>query len=323
MRVSPLLLAGALLSASLPTLAATSLDFTTEYPAKSIQAQNDAFFVSQVTQLTQGNIDITLHPGGALGFTSADNFYAVADGSVQIADSLAGTFGGNDPIFLLSSLPFVVSDADEAEALYKRSRSAYEKVLEQNNQMLLYVSPWPASGIWSREPVNTPTDLSQLKIRSYDRNGTQVLRNAGAAPLMLSWADVVPQLTTGGIDAVLTSAEAGANVSFWDQLNNFTAIRYAIPLNIVTMNRDTFNDLSEAGQKAILEAAKRTDQHNWQVVRTRTAENFKLLASHDVAINQAPSKALMSDLRKAAQPVVDDWLKTTGATGKALLKPGE
>ncbi|MDN3554954.1 TRAP transporter substrate-binding protein [Halomonas maura] len=314
------LLALGLAAAALPAHSATRMDFSNEYNASSIHAQGDAWFIERVEALTDGDVDITLHTGGALGFRSGDHFYAVADNAVQIADSLSGTLGGIDPIFLLSSLPFVADDVESAHRLYEIARPEYEEVFEDNDQILLYASPWPASGIWSEGPVTSMAALEDLKIRSYDRNGTATLVNAGASPVKLSWADVVPQLATGGIEAVLTSAEAGANGSFWEHLSDFNAIQYAVPLNMVHMNRDAFEELSEADQQAILQAAEETDAHNWEVVKERVAQNYAELEEHDVSIHDPVPAEFHDSLAQAAQPVVDDWRETTGERATRILE---
>ena len=312
------ILAAATLGISM-SCSAASMDFSNEYNDKSIHAQGDAYFIDQVEELTHGSVDITLHTSGSLGFKSGDHFYAVADNAVQIADSLGGTLGGIDPIFLLSSLPFVVDSIDDAEKLYQIARPHYEKVFADNNQILLYASPWPASGIWSSTPVNSVEALENLKIRTYDKNGTIVFKEAGAAPVLLSWGDVVPQLSTGGISAVLTSAESGANSSFWEHLQNYTEIRYAIPLNMVHMNRDTFDGLSDSEQQAILEAAKRTDAHNWETVRNRLEQNYIDLKAHDVALFTEVDPAMAAKLKEAAKPAVEAWLESTGELGQQIL----
>ena len=229
-----------------------NMDFSNEYNATSIHAQGDAYFIDKVKELTDGDIGITLHTGGALGFNSGDHFYAVADGAVDIADTLSGTMSGIDSIFLLSSLPFIVEDIEDARRLYEIAKPYYEEVFEDNDQILLYASPWPPSGIWSKTAIANQSDLENLKIRTFDRNGTETFRNVGASPVSLSWGDVVPQLATGGISAVLTSAEAGANGSFWEHQDHFSAVQYAIPLNMVHMNKAVFDSLSAEQQQALL-----------------------------------------------------------------------
>ncbi|UTW00089.1 TRAP transporter substrate-binding protein [Marinomonas rhizomae] len=319
MRYFSLLAASIALSQAPFALSAAKFDFSNEYNATSIHAEGDKYFIDQVTRLSKGDVDITLHTGGSLGFKSADNFYAVADNAIQIADTLAGSMAGINPIFLLSSLPFIVENEDQAELLYQIAKPYYQKVFAQNGQILLYASPWPASGIWSQKPVTSKAELANLKIRTYDKNGTLTLREAGAEPIKLSWGDVVPQLSTGGIKAVLTSADAGASGKFWEHLDNYSAIQYAIPLNMVHMNKDAFDDLSSDEQSAILKAAALTDEHNWKTVRTRVADNYKELSANNVAIHQDLSKDFISWLQQSAKPSLKEWLEDTGKSGNDIM----
>lgn len=315
-----LLLVGAMLAAPFVSAQDVHFDFSNEYNPASIHAEGDEYFIEQVKKLTGGSVDITLHTGGSLGYKSIDHFYAVSDDAVQLADTFSPAMVGVDPIFLLSSLPFLVKNPDQAELLYQIAKPYYQKIFADNNEILLYASPWPASGIWSKQPATSKESIAGLKIRTYDKNSTLTMKNAGAAPVNLSWADVVPQLSTGGIDAVLTSADAGASSSFWEHLKNYSAIQYAIPLNMVHMNKDEFDGLDADQQKAILEAAVLTDKHNWAAVRTRVVGNYKDLEAHQVAIHDKDlPPAFLELLETAAKPTLQDWLKETGDEGKTII----
>ncbi|EPM38883.1 TRAP transporter substrate-binding protein DctP, partial [Vibrio natriegens] len=225
-----------------------------------------------------------------------------------------------DSLFLLSSLPFLVANEDQAELLYHIAKPYYQEVFEKNNEILLYASPWPASGIWSTTPVDSFETLNGLKIRTYDKNGTLTFKNAKAAPVNLSWADVVPQLSTGGINAVLTSADAGASARFWVHLNSYSAIQYAIPLNMVHMNKDEFDALSQADQDALLSAAKITDEHNWKTVRSRVQDNYAQLDTNKVTILKKLPESFLSYLQEAAKPTLSSWLDETGERGQSIIE---
>ena len=300
-------------------LAETKLDMTNEYEPNSIHGEGDQFFADKVAELSGNEVVITLHLGGALGFKSKDNLDAVADGVVPIADTLSGVLAGSDPIFLLSSLPFMAANAEEARELYLAAKPAYDAFFEDNGQILLYASPWPPSGLWAQKAVDTPDALHGLKMRTYDANGTRTLIEAGAAPIQLSWADVVPQLATGGIESVLTSAEGGVNAKFWEHLSHFTEINYALPLNFVHMNRYAFDDLDEAGQTAILEAAAATDARNWEALSARVEGNYATLTENGAQIVKEISPELQEHLAKAANAVIADWRERTGEKGEAIL----
>jgi TRAP-type C4-dicarboxylate transport system substrate-binding protein len=313
-------LATTLATAPFDTEAAETWDLANEYNATSIHAEGDIFFAEQLAEKSGGEIEIVHHFGGALGYKSLDQFDAVGDGAIPIADTYVGPLGGIDPMFLLPSLPFLAKTAAEAQTLYEVAKPYYDEIFAASNQKLLYSSPWPPSGIWAKKPVASIADLAGLKIRTYDANGTITLKAAGAAPIQLSWADVVPQLSTGGIDAVLTSAESGANAKFWEHLSDFTEINYAMPLNMLHINLDVFNGLSPELQQAVLDSAEATSARNWQAVLTRVEENYAEMASNGVTVVSDVPEDYLAALNEAGREALDDWLAKTGDKGKAIIE---
>ena len=294
-------------------------DMANEYNDTSIHAEGDKLFSERLAELSDGAIEITHHFGGAIGFKSKDQLDAVGDGALPIANTYVGPLGGIEPMFLLPSLPFLAATTEEARRLYEIARPEYERIFADNNQKLLYASPWPPSGIWAGEPVAGMEDLQNLKIRTYDANGTITLRAAGAAPIQLSWADVVPQLSTGGIEAVLTSAEGGTNAKFWEHLSHFTEVNYAMPLNMVHINLDTWESLSPELQEAVLEAARAAEDHVWEAVQTRVRENYTAMEEAGMTVVTEVPDDYLAALREAGSEARADWLEKTGETGQAIL----
>ena len=294
-------------------------DMANEYQPNSVHGENDAFFAKMLKEKSKGQIVITHHYGASLGYKSKDQFDAVTDGALPIADTYVGPLRGIHPIFLLSSLPFLARTIDDAKVLWEISADYYNKVLEKSNQILLWVSPWPPSGIWAKKETKTVDDLKNLKIRTYDPNGTITFKNIGAAPIQLSWADVVPQLGTGGIDAVLTSAEGGVSAKFWDLLSHFNEINYCAPLNMIHMNKDVYNGLSDDLKKAVMDTAKEANNHSWEAAKTRVAQNYKDMKAHNMTVVEDVPDDLKAKLAEAGKPAVEEWLKKMGGDGEKML----
>jgi|TARA_R100001143_G_C3361195_1_gene136144 TRAP-type C4-dicarboxylate transport system substrate-binding protein len=297
-----------------------TLNLSNEYSATSIHGVGDARFAETISALTNGSVEVVVHFGGALGYKSADHFDAVGEGALEIADTYGGALGGIDPLFLVSSLPFLVTTVEEAQILYEVSEPYFQQVFESNDQVLLYASPWPPSGLWGREPMDSVTALENVRIRTYDKNGTTALNELGAAAVRLSWADVVPSIATGAIDAVLTSAEGGVSASFWEHFDTFTEIyNYAIPLNFVHMSRDVFDNLSSDQQDAVLTAARETRDANWAAVPDRLAETYSDLQANNVTVVSADDDGYRDALKAAGDAAMTEWLEATGEEGQALI----
>ncbi len=294
-------------------------DMPNEYPGTSIQGEGDRHFSKLLAEKSDGKIEIVHHFGGALGYKSKDQLDAVEMGAVVIANTFIPPLGGVNPIFLLSSLPFLSDSPEQANKLYQVAKSYYAEVLKDHNQILLYASPWPSSGLWGKDVYTSKDKMARLKMRSYDANGTRTFKNMGSAPIQLSWADIVPQLSTGGIDAVLTSVESGLNASFNDYTKFFTELNYDSTINLVTMNLDTFEGLSKELQDAVLSAANETEEYVWNNIHNAIATNYDKAKERGVTIETNVDEEFKAELRIAAEPVINDWVKRMGPKGQELI----
>ena len=295
-------------------------DMANEYQESSIHGEGQKVFSSVLADKSGGSIVITNHFGGSIGYKSKEHFDAVGDGALPIANTSMGQVAGIEPIFLLSSLPFLVGSAEEAKLLWEVAKPHYEKVFDKHNQVLLYASPWPPAGIWSKKPVLSSGDLSGLKIRAWDASGTSTLKTAGAAAVQMSWADVVPQLSAGGIEAVLTSAEGGVNAKFWEVgLTHFNAINYSMSLNMTHVNKDAYNSLSSDQKAAVQAASQAASDAAWGALATRVSGNFKDMRANGITVAETVPSNFLGDLNSAGSNVYSDWLTKVGSTGQDIL----
>ncbi|GGD19394.1 TRAP transporter substrate-binding protein [Aureimonas glaciei] len=302
--------------------AQTKWDLANEYPPNSVHAQTVDTFVAALEKASNGEIDVTAHHGASLGYKSVDQFDAVGDGAIQLASSFVGGWAGIDPVFLVSSLPFLAPTTEDTRALYEASRPYYEKVLDDANQVFLLATPWPPSGLWGDKPLDSMEAIKGVRIRTYDANGTVTLREAGASPIQLSWADTVPQLTTNGIDGVLTSADGGAAAQLWEHQTHFTEVNYASPLQIIHINKDIFEALTDAEKEAVRAAAKEAEDFGWGLLKNRVQENYAQMKEHGMTVVTGVSPDYLAALGKAAEPSIAEW-KSKFPENEALLSAYE
>jgi TRAP-type C4-dicarboxylate transport system substrate-binding protein len=270
-----------------------------EYPASSLPGEGDALFCRLVAERTRGRLAIRAVADGGLGYKSRDQLLAVAEGRIAMADTFSGALGEVEAVFALSALPFTVSGVGEARALYDAMRPAYEAAFARHRQRLLFATPWPPSGLWTRVPVESPKDIAALKVRTYDETGARIFRGLGAQASVVSFAELAPRIAAGDIDAVLSSGDGGAGRALWDHFPRFTAIAYAMPLSFVTLNIDRCNELDDAMRDAVESAARETEARQWRALEGRIGENYARMREHGVTIAEI-SGALRERLRETA-----------------------
>jgi TRAP-type C4-dicarboxylate transport system substrate-binding protein len=288
-----------LLVPRIATAQAARFIMANEYPATSIQGEADARFARAVTERTAKRIEIVHAYDASSGFRSKDMVDAVSRAAVPIANAYMGALGAVDPVFLLPSLPFLATSPEQGKALADIARPAYERVLARHNQRLLFLSPWPAAGLWANKPIDSVEALKGLRLRT---------------------ADAIPQLKAGQLDAVLSSGDGGAGARLMEVLKHFTAIEYAVTLSMVTINNEAWAALEPAWQQALLAAAAETEAQQWDIMKTRVTANYARMRAAGISITTALSPQFQQALRTAGQVAVDDWMQRMGPAAAPMLE---
>ena len=211
---------------------AAPLEYGNRYSATSISGEGLRTFSELVAAKSGGALTVLLTFDAASGITSGQMIQAVEQGRITAGDAFAGPLEPVDPIFGLSSLPFLTRSISDAKRLAELARPQYETVLAQHGLHLLYVTLWPATGLWSKQPVQTPADFRTLSIRAYDYNSAQVMRSAGAEAAYMPFGEAVTRLRAGSLNAVsLIGGWREPGGALWEFLPHFTEIQYAMPLS--------------------------------------------------------------------------------------------
>jgi TRAP-type C4-dicarboxylate transport system substrate-binding protein len=290
-----------------------------EYPATSIPGEGDTLFARLVHDKSGGLIVVEPKFDAALGYRSKQTLDAVASGAVPLGDMYAGALGEAEPLFLLPSLPFLAASIEQARLLYDAAQPAYEAVLARHDQKLLFASLWPPSGIWAKRAIADEAALRGLRIRTFDVTATETFRQLGAAPALISFADAMPRLRAGELDAVLSSGDGGAGARLWEILPHFTEVNYAMPLSFATIGRAAWDALPPDLMRAVTEAAGETETRQWQAMRGRVGANYARMRANGVAITAEIDPALAGRLRQVGGAAVEDWADRLGADGAAIL----
>jgi TRAP-type C4-dicarboxylate transport system substrate-binding protein len=144
--------------------AQTVWDMPTEYPENAMPGVGLTAFTKHVAESSAGKLEIRPSFDAKAGIKSAGMLAAIAEGRVPAGDAFAGALEAEDPIFALPSLPFLVTSTADAKRLADIARPHLAAALQKKGLRLLYLTPWPPSGIWSKTPLTSLT-LSAPKTR--------------------------------------------------------------------------------------------------------------------------------------------------------------
>lgn len=305
-------------AAALPAFAETEWDLPLSWPAENYISVNAKAFADAVAEATGGSVKITTHTGGSLGFKGPEMFSAVRDGLVPISDMLLQQQAGDEPLLGLQSLPYLMNTYEEQVAFQQFYRPLLEEVFAENNQVLLFTTPWPQQQVWTKKEIKSIDDFAGIKVRSSDPSATEIFNAAGMTSVQLPWGEVIPSLATGAIDAVGTSSPSAVDGSFWEFLTHGYPTRHTWNLDAMSVNKDAWDALSADEQAKILDLAKRMEPDFWQSAQDADAANMQKLAEHGMTLGDLDD-ATRAELRKRAEPIRDAALAKMGPRAQAVV----
>jgi len=300
-------------------VAKTKWDLHLNYPAGNFHSKGAQVFADRVKEATNGEVDIVLHPGAALGFKGPELLRSVAEGQLAIAEVPTGMVEGDAPVLALTAQPFISSNAFEQRLLYQLSKPTYAKILKKFNQITLYTSVWPFSGIYTQRLIKSEADLKGLKMRVYDGTGLAFGKATGIAARKMPFSEVYPAMKAGLLDSMYTSSVSGVDAKAWEVLKYFTPINIVGPVNMINVNLDRWNKIPKNTQEKILEIATQMEDEMWELAADMDRKSRATLVENGMTIDPVDSK-FRSELDAVGKKLRSEWAKKAGKDAQMILK---
>jgi TRAP-type C4-dicarboxylate transport system substrate-binding protein len=298
--------------------AAETWDMPTAYPALNFQTVNAQDFSTCVSTGTKGEINIVLHPNGAL-FKGSDIKRAVQTGQAQIGERLLSSHENENPIFGTDSIPFLATSYDDSVKLFAAAKPELEKVLEEQNLKLLYSVPWPPQGLYFKKDVNSVADMAGVKVRSYNKATARLAELTGMAPISIEAAEISQALSAGVIASLITSAVTGQDSKAWEQLNHFYEVKAWMPRNTVILNKAVWDGLSKDKQSVVADCASKAETAGLEKSRLANDKALATLKGNGMKV-MPPSAAFGAELDKIGKTMSGEWAAKAGDAGAAIIK---
>ena len=276
-------------------------------------------FAAKVKTLTGGALEITVSSGGALGYKGPELLKVVRDGMVQVSDMLVSGVAGEDKIFQIVTLPFLAQNFEESKLLNDTARPYFDKAAAKWGQKILFISPWPGAGLWTKRQVTSVAEMKGLKTRTYDKNGALVVEATGGTPYSLAFSEVYSSLATGVIDSVITSTPTAVDAKFWEVLKYYQPMNITIATDMINVNLKAFEKLDKKTQDALVQAGREMEEAMWKKVVALDQEKEGLCTKNGMQ-TVVPSPAFMKELSTITEKIRTDWLQDASPEAKALYE---
>lgn len=298
--------------------AAEKWDMPAAYSAKNYVSESYINFAKEVTENSNGALEIVVHPAGSL-YKGSEILRAVRSGQVPIGGRYMGAHAKEDAIFGMDVIPFVASDFDDAWNLYQASKPAIEAALEERGMKLLYMPVWPPQGLFSKNEIKTMDDMDGAKFRAADANTSRLAVLMGATPTKTEATEISQAFSTGVADSMMGSGAIGVFQKMWDNVDYFYTVNAWMPKSAVIVNLDAWNSLDDETKEVVLQAAANAEKAVWEKVTTVADSYNKTMAENGMTV-AAPSEDLASAFQEIGNTMASEWAENAGDAGAAALK---
>ncbi len=297
--------------------AAEKWDMPMAYSATNFHSATGAAFAKCITTGTGGDIEVVTHPSGSL-FKGADIKRAIQTGQAPIGERLLSGHQNENAIFGVDSIPFLATSFDDADKLWKAAKPTMEKILADQNLVLLYSVPWPPQGLYFKKEVNSVADMAGLKFRSYNNATARLAELTGMLPVTIEAAEISQAFATGVAESMISSGSTGYDRKVWESLTHFYEVDAWLPRNYVMVNKGVWDGVSDANKNVITGCAELAEYAgNW---RAKEYTGFTLAGLRAGGMTVGPAgDGLVAELKEIGVTMTNEWLESAGDEGKAIV----
>ena len=318
MKRAQILIGGAAALALVTSAAnAEQWDMPLAYSATNFHSETAAEFGKCVTTGTGGEIEIVTHPSGSL-FKGAEIKRAVQTGQAPIGERLLSGHQNENAIFGFDSVPFLATSFEDAAKLWKAAKPAMEKVLDEQNLVLLYSVPWPPQGLYFKKEVNSVADMKGVKFRSYNNATARLAELTGMLPVTIEAAEISQAFATGVAESMISSGATGYDRKVWESLTHFYEVDAWLPRNYIIVNKDAWDGASDANKNVLRGCAELAEYAGTARAVEYTQFTLNGLRAGGMTVGP-PSDQLKGELRAIGETMTNEWLKDAGDEGKAIV----
>jgi TRAP-type C4-dicarboxylate transport system substrate-binding protein len=287
------------------------------YSATNFHSATGAEFAKCVTTGTGGEIEIVTHPSGSL-FKGAEIKRAIQTGQAPIGERLLSGHQNENAVFGVDSIPFLATSFEDASKLWKAAKPTMEKILDEQNLVLLYSVPWPPQGLYFKKEVNSVADMKGIKFRSYNNATARLAELTGMLPVTIEAAEISQAFATGVAESMISSGATGYDRKVWESLTHFYEVDAWLPRNYVMVNKDVWSDTSDANKNVLRGCAELAEYAGtWRAVEY-TQFTMNGLRAGGMTVGPA-SDQLKGELREIGETMTKEWLDSAGDEGKAII----
>ena len=279
----------------------------------------------KITKESGGKLKCQIYPAMQMGGTPPQLYDQAKDGVADIVWTLPGYTAGRFPLVEVFELPFMMRGYEAtSRALWDWVQANDQAEFKEVHPIAFHVHG-PGVFHMVNKPIKTLADFKGLKVRAPTRGSNKTVAAFGASPVGMPMPQVPEALSKGVLDGAVMPYEVVPAVKVQELVKFHSETDASQPavytsVFIFAMNKAKYDGLPP-DMKKVIDANSGAEASAFFGKAQGDADVPGRKASEKNTFNTI-SAAEIENWKKAAQPVIDDWVKDVtakGANGKALL----
>jgi tripartite ATP-independent transporter DctP family solute receptor len=263
-------------------------------------------FEELVEARTDGKVNIEIFPNASLG-DERTLLEGMQIGTVDMGVITNGPVANFVEEMAVFELPFLFPSPEAAYSVLDGpiGQELLDKLADVNLKGLAYAERGFRNLTNSERAVNSPEDLDGLRIRVMENPVyTDTFRELGANAIPMAWTEALTAMQQGTIDGQENPVNVIHSFKLDETQNYMTLSRHTYAPAIFVMGMPAWNQLPEAAQAVLEEAAQEAAEHERQVNADMEAEQLAALREAGMEINDTPD---MEAFQAAVAPVYEKY----------------
>lgn len=253
---------------------------------------------------------VSLFPGNQLGST-AEQMEQVMMGSIEMMSS-------GDPGFKeieMLSLPYLMDSNEHWKyVLESEIGQEWEEEMKANQGLLtLGIIPRGPRVVSSNIEINTPDDLSGLKIRAPERDYyVETFKALGANPTPVDFGELYSAIDTGIVTAQENPLETIVAGGFMEIQSNISLTNHMYKPAFITVNNEFFETLSAEEQEVFSDAALQAEETTNNLLEEEEEATLQSLEEEGIVITEPDLEKFEEKTQSVRDELgIDTWGEET------------
>lgn len=278
-------------------------------------------FAEEIDELTDGRVTAEVYPGAALGDPTAQ-YEMTTTGVADVSYAIQAYNPGKFPLTSVADLPFLAETPEKATSLITDLYDEFPELQEEydDNKVLWLFGIDSDQILTVDKPINSLEDLKGLKISTPSPASNKVVEAWGATPVFMPMNEVYEAMQKGVVDGRMGPYSAVANFKLNEVTNYITEGDFYTTNFVISMNKQTWEKLSEEDQEAITSLIDKYRDLSAEIYAEDAQIGKDLAEESDIEINEL-SDSDIEEFKDALDPLHEKWvdeMEKDGLPGKEV-----